>query len=77
MTEMGRQPWIVFGLLKTSQAVSPNVNMASVLISLIAFTLTYGGLAVADVYLLVKYSKSDPVAELSESEGTGSLVEAY
>lgn len=78
MTEMGRQPWIVFGLLKTAQAVSPNVNMASVLISLISFTLIYGGLAVADVYLLVKHGKRDPITEhTDESEGTASLVEAY
>jgi cytochrome d ubiquinol oxidase subunit I len=78
MTEMGRQPWIVFGLLKTAQAVSPTVNMASVLISLIAFALIYGGLAVADVSLLVKYAKSDPLTEHeNESEGTASLVEVY
>lgn len=78
MTEMGRQPWIVFGLLKTAQAVSPTVNMASVLISLIAFALIYGGLAVADVSLLVKYAKSDPLTEHEhESEGMASLVEAY
>ena len=78
MTEMGRQPWIVFGLFKTAQAVSPTVNMASVLISLIAFTLTYGALAIADVYLLVKYAKSDPGTEHeNESTGTASLVEAY
>ncbi len=78
MTEMGRQPWIVFGLLKTAQAVSPNVNMASVLISLISFTLIYGGLAVADVYLLVKHGKRDPITEhTDEGEETASLVEAY
>jgi len=78
MTEMGRQPWIVFGLFKTAQAVSPTVSMASVLISLIAFTLTYGALAIADVYLLVKYAKSDPGTEHeNESTETASLVEAY
>jgi cytochrome d ubiquinol oxidase subunit I len=78
MAEMGRQPWIVFGLLKTAQAVSPNVNIASVLISLIAFTLIYGGLAVADVYLLVKYGKRDPMTEhTNEGEETASVVEAY
>jgi cytochrome bd-type quinol oxidase subunit 1 len=52
--------------------------MASVLISLISFTLIYGGLAVADVYLLVKHGKRDPITEhTDESEGTASLVEAY
>ena len=56
MTEIGRQPWIVFGLLKTAQAVSTTVGFSSVLISLIVFTLLYAALAVADVYLLARYA---------------------
>lgn len=59
MTEVGRQPWIVFGLLQTSNAASPNVGPASVLISLIVFTLIYGVLAVVDGYLLLKYARED------------------
>ncbi len=71
MTEMGRQPWIVFGLLKTAQAVSPNVGIGSVLLSLIIFTLLYGALAVADVYLLQKYARADATVESEqESEET-------
>ncbi len=78
MTEMGRQPWIVFGLLKTSEAVSPTVGPVSVLISLIVFTLVYGALAVADVYLLVKYAKAEATQEPEPgSEETASLVGAY
>ena len=53
-TEMGRQPWIVFGLMPTSAGVSPNVSAAEVLISLIGFTLVYGFLAVVEVRLLLK-----------------------
>jgi len=45
-TEMGRQPWVVFGLLKTEDAVSPTVGTAEVVITLIGFTLLYGVLAV-------------------------------
>lgn len=59
MTEIGRQPWIVFGLLKTDQAVSPTVGLGQVLTSLIIFTLLYGILAVVDVSLLIKYAKED------------------
>ena len=78
MTEMGRQPWIAFGLLKTSQAVSPTVGPVSVLISLIVFTLVYGALAVADVYLLVKYAKSEATQEAETGgEETPSLLGAY
>jgi cytochrome bd ubiquinol oxidase subunit I len=52
LTEMGRQPWIVQGLLPVKDAVSPNLTTADLLISLIGFTLLYGTLAVADVYLM-------------------------
>ena len=60
LTEMGRQPWIVFGVLRTQDAVSPNVPTGMVLASLVGFTLLYAVLIVADVYLLAKYAKADP-----------------
>ncbi len=44
-TEMGRQPWTVFGVLKTQQSVSPGVTPSSVIISMTVFTLLYGILA--------------------------------
>jgi cytochrome bd ubiquinol oxidase subunit I len=70
MTEVGRQPWIVFGLFTTQQAVSPTVNAGSVLFSLISFALVYGILMVADVYLLAKFAKTGgtPSAETEETE---------
>jgi len=60
MTELGRQPWVVFGLMKTTEAISPTLTVGTVLISLIGFTLVYGGLMAADVYLLVKFAKAGP-----------------
>jgi len=57
-TEIGRQPWIVFGLQKTADAVSPSVTGGEVLFSLVAFTLLYGALMVADVHLLARYAKA-------------------
>ena len=59
-TEMGRQPWLVFGLLKTEDGVSPNVTGLTVLISLIAFTLIYGSLAVVEFRLIVKAAQKGP-----------------
>lgn len=59
-TEIARQPWIVFGLQKTADAVSPNVSFGMVLFSLIGFTVLYGALMVADIYLLVKFAKQTP-----------------
>jgi cytochrome d ubiquinol oxidase subunit I len=57
LTEVGRQPWIVFGLMRTEQGVSVVVSVATVLVSLLAFTLLYGALMVADIYLLAKYAR--------------------
>jgi cytochrome d ubiquinol oxidase subunit I len=54
-TEMGRQPWIVFGLLTTAAAVSPTVSAATVLTSLVGFTLVYLVLIVATLYLMAAH----------------------
>ncbi len=59
-TEMGRQPWIVFGEQLTRDGVSPNVPGWAVLTSLTAFTLVYAGLAVVEFVLLARYAKAGP-----------------
>jgi cytochrome bd ubiquinol oxidase subunit I len=59
-TEMGRQPWVVYGQLRTADGVSPSVGLGSVLTSLIVFTLLYGGLAVVEGWLLVRTIKAGP-----------------
>jgi cytochrome d ubiquinol oxidase subunit I len=59
-TEIARQPWIVFGLQKTADAVSPNVSPGMVLFSLVSFTLIYAILMVANLYLLVKFARRGP-----------------
>jgi cytochrome d ubiquinol oxidase subunit I len=69
-TEIARQPWIVFGLQKTADAVSPNVSGGMVFLSFVGFTLLYGALMVADIYLLAKYAKG----EADTSEGAFSLA---
>ncbi|WP_055590114.1 cytochrome ubiquinol oxidase subunit I [Peterkaempfera griseoplana] len=61
-TEMGRQPWAVFGLMRTSDAVSPGVSTAEQLTTLTGFTLLYAALAVVEVRLLVTYAKAGPVS---------------
>ncbi len=57
LTESGRQPWIVQGLLKTSQASSPSVTATDIWISLIVFVLLYVALGVACVYLMIHYGR--------------------
>ncbi len=53
-TEMGRQPWVVFGLLKTRDAVSPGVPGWSVALSFAGLTALYGLLAVVDGWLMLR-----------------------
>jgi len=67
VTEMGRQPWIVQGLLKVQDGVSPNLTVADLLISLIGFTLLYGSLAAADIHLMKKFAVAGPAAAMSDS----------
>ncbi|MGX5697260.1 cytochrome ubiquinol oxidase subunit I [Agromyces soli] len=70
-TEMGRQPWIVFSQMFTESAVSPNVTGLDVLISLIAFTLVYGALAVVEVRLIVRAIKKGPPEIAAPDPETG------
>jgi len=58
MAEMGRQPWIVAGVLPTASAVSPGVRAWVVLLSLILYTAIYGALAVVEFGLILKYNKA-------------------
>ena len=60
VAEVGRQPWIVYGVLKTSDAVSKAISTTQVYVSLFGFTLLYGCLGVIDVYLLSKFAKKGP-----------------
>jgi cytochrome bd ubiquinol oxidase subunit I len=62
LTEMGRQPWIVQGLLKTEQGVTPTNTPGMVLFTLIGFVVLYAILMVADVYLLTRFAKAGPDA---------------
>jgi len=62
-TEMGRQPWTVFGVLKTQQSVSPGVTPSSVIISMAVFTLLYAGIAVVAGRLAVRHIKAGVPAD--------------
>ena len=59
VAEVGRQPWIVNGLMKTADAVSPIVT-SQVAFSLVALTLLYALLGAVDIYLLFKFAKKGP-----------------
>ena len=61
--EMGRQPWVVYGLLRTSDALSKSVSANQVLSSLIMFFLIYSLLFFLFIYLLNKKIKKGPYDE--------------
>jgi cytochrome bd ubiquinol oxidase subunit I len=60
LTEIGRQPWVVQGLLKTANANSPSVSTSWLAISLTVFVLLYASLFVADIWLMRRYASLDP-----------------
>lgn len=62
MTEVGRQPWTVFGYMTTAAGVSPNVSAGQILFSTIAFTAAYTVLGIVMVYLFVREIKAGPYA---------------
>jgi cytochrome d ubiquinol oxidase subunit I len=57
LTESGRQPWIVQGIMLTKNGISPTVSTTMLVISLTAFVLLYGVLATVDLLLMLKYSR--------------------
>jgi cytochrome bd ubiquinol oxidase subunit I len=63
LTESARQPWIVYGLQKVQDAVSPNVTTGDVLFSLILFTILLGALVTVTGWLMVRSGKGEPKPE--------------
>lgn len=59
-TEVGRQPWIVYEVLRTKDALSPNVQSSEVWFSLILFTLIYLFMLIMFIYILIKIIKKGP-----------------
>jgi cytochrome d ubiquinol oxidase subunit I len=60
LSEVGRQPWIVQGLLKTADANSPSVSTATIVTSLGTFVALYAALLVVDFVLMRRYARLDP-----------------
>jgi cytochrome bd ubiquinol oxidase subunit I len=76
LTENGRQPWIVQGLMKTINANSPSVSATDIWISLVVFVLIYIALGAADLVLMLRYGRKglgheDDDADESGAAGAG------
>jgi cytochrome d ubiquinol oxidase subunit I len=67
-TETARQPWAVFGLIKTEDGVSQVVSAGAVLFTMIVFTLLYGILAFIEVGLVLRVIKNGPSEELDYAD---------
>ena len=67
-TETARQPWAVFGLIRTEDGVSQVVSAGAVLFTMIVFTLLYGILAFIEVGLILKVIKNGPSEELDYAD---------
>ena len=76
LTENGRQPWIVQGLLKTENAASPSVSATMIWISLTVFVLLFIVLAITDAVLMLRFSRKtltdeDEAARDDDSSAAG------
>ena len=74
--EFGRQPWIVFNLLKTSQAVSPTLTPPQIVFSVLTFVVMYATLLVLFIYLLNKDIQRGP-EPLEEPEHSQTLPDTF
>ncbi len=68
VAEVGRQPWIVYGVMKTSQAVSPAISGGQVLTSLLGFVFVYGLLGAVGIFLMWRAAVKGPVPEKNRGE---------
>ncbi|HIV75591.1 MAG TPA: cytochrome ubiquinol oxidase subunit I [Candidatus Pseudogracilibacillus intestinigallinarum] len=59
LTEIGRQPWVVYGIMRTEDAVSPSVSAGEMLFSLLTFVTLYTILAIITIYLFVRHIKKE------------------
>jgi cytochrome d ubiquinol oxidase subunit I len=69
-SEIGRQPWIVYGLMRTPEGISPNVDAGQILFSIILFTMVYVLLFALFIFLLdrkIKHGPEEPDTEQGDT----------
>jgi cytochrome bd ubiquinol oxidase subunit I len=67
LTEIGRQPWIVQGIMLTRNGLSPTVSTSSLIIALTIFVLLYAALGTVDLILMLRYSRRQLPAAPAEA----------
>jgi len=68
LTESGRQPWIVQGIMLTKNGISPTVSTPWLWISIVAFVVLYGTLGTVDFLLMLKYARKELPPPRAEAE---------
>lgn len=73
VTEVGRQPWTVYGLLRTAQSVSPSLQTSDVALSLLAYVLVYLFIYPTGLFLLLRIVKAGPKPAADDTAGTAAM----
>jgi cytochrome bd-type quinol oxidase subunit 1 len=73
LTESGRQPWIVQGIMLTKNGVSPTVSATWLWISLVGFIVLYGTLGTVDLILMLRYSRKELGPERADADTNASV----
>jgi cytochrome d ubiquinol oxidase subunit I len=66
ISEVGRQPWIVYGMMKTGDAVSP-ISLSQVATTLTAFVLVYGILGLVGAFLVIRHIRKGPELQTADA----------
>ena len=77
LTEAGRQPWVVYGLLKTQDAVSPSVSTTMFGVSLGIFVALYAGLAIVEFWLMRRFARGDLAEIEKDDDGKPMMTMGY
>ena len=67
--EVGRQPWVVYGLLRTADAVTPSLTTSTVLFSLVTYVLVYAVFIGFGTYYIFKLLRQGPTVEATAIPG--------
>jgi cytochrome d ubiquinol oxidase subunit I len=73
LTESGRQPWIVQGIMLTKNGISPTVSTTTIAIGLVVFVLLYAVLATIDLMLMLKYAREPIPPARAEADADAPL----
>jgi cytochrome d ubiquinol oxidase subunit I len=68
--EVGRQPWVVYGLLRTTDAVTPSLKIGDVLLSLICYVLAYSMIYAFGFVYLYRLLRDGPIADTIDADVT-------